>query len=253
MGSQQAEPHKGIGNTRGGTRGASLQARKYIGSRKYRGFRKYNGSRKYIVLPQKRCFPQTQCAYSCEPLVISIKINRRRLPAIGKDKSEGPDRDSCEILKLHGEDTISYLQRLLDISIINATIQSDWKNHSGSYLQRGWSLAGLKLQTCQFNLSSLQTNGTRCYNVFHWMFDWVFESQHGFMPRYSCESQVITVCQDTAHSLDDWGRICYYNGAFEGFRFSPPWSSAYENFDLGSGLDGNCMDKETPLGPYTES
>ena len=31
--------------------------------------------------------------------------------------------------------------------------------------------------------------------------DWLCEGQHGFRPEYSCESQVTTVCQDTADSL----------------------------------------------------
>jgi hypothetical protein len=37
--------------------------------------------------------------------------------------------------------------------------------------------------------------------------DWLFEAQHEFRPRYSSESQVITVCQDIADSLDDGDRI----------------------------------------------
>ena len=35
----------------------------------------------------------------------------------------------------------------------------------------------------------------------------MYEGQHGFRPGYSCESQVITVCQDTADSLDNGDRI----------------------------------------------
>ena len=31
--------------------------------------------------------------------------------------------------------------------------------------------------------------------------------QHGFRPGYSCESQVITVCQDIADSLDNGDKI----------------------------------------------
>jgi hypothetical protein len=31
--------------------------------------------------------------------------------------------------------------------------------------------------------------------------DWLYERQHGFRPRYSCESQVVTVIQDIADSL----------------------------------------------------
>jgi len=32
--------------------------------------------------------------------------------------------------------------------------------------------------------------------------DWLYEGEHGFTLGYSCESQVITVCQDIADSLD---------------------------------------------------
>jgi hypothetical protein len=36
---------------------------------------------------------------------------------------------------------------------------------------------------------------------------WLYEGQHGFRPGYSCESQVVTVCQDIADSMDDGDRI----------------------------------------------
>jgi len=34
------------------------------------------------------------------------------------------------------------------------------------------------------------------------MSGWLYEGQHGFRPGYSCESQVVAVCQDIADSLD---------------------------------------------------
>ena len=37
--------------------------------------------------------------------------------------------------------------------------------------------------------------------------DWFYEGQHGFRPGYSCESQVITVYQDIADTLDKGGRM----------------------------------------------
>ena len=37
--------------------------------------------------------------------------------------------------------------------------------------------------------------------------DWLYEGQHGFRPGYSCESQVITVCQDIADFLDNGERM----------------------------------------------
>ncbi len=35
---------------------------------------------------------------------------------------------------------------------------------------------------------------------------WLYEGQHGFRPGYSCESQLVTVCQDMADSLDEGDR-----------------------------------------------
>ena len=37
--------------------------------------------------------------------------------------------------------------------------------------------------------------------------DWLYEGQHGFRPGYSCESQIITVCQDISDSLDEATRL----------------------------------------------
>jgi len=36
---------------------------------------------------------------------------------------------------------------------------------------------------------------------------WLYEGQHGFRPEYSCESQIVTVCQDVADSLDEEARV----------------------------------------------
>jgi len=37
--------------------------------------------------------------------------------------------------------------------------------------------------------------------------NWLYEGQHWFIPGYSCESQVITVCQDIADSLGNGDKI----------------------------------------------
>jgi hypothetical protein len=37
--------------------------------------------------------------------------------------------------------------------------------------------------------------------------DWSCEGQHGFRRGYSCESQVVSVCQDIADSLDNGARL----------------------------------------------
>ena len=35
------------------------------------------------------------------------------------------------------------------------------------------------------------------------MSGWLYEGRHGFRPGYSCESQVVTVCQGIADSLEE--------------------------------------------------
>jgi hypothetical protein len=37
--------------------------------------------------------------------------------------------------------------------------------------------------------------------------DWLYEGQHGFRLGYLCESQIITVCQDTSDTLDEGARL----------------------------------------------
>jgi len=51
------------------------------------------------------------------------------------------------------------------------------------------------------------------------MSGWLYEGQHGFRAGYSCESQVVTVCQDIADSLDEGVRtdaiIVDFSNAFD--------------------------------------
>jgi hypothetical protein len=61
------------------------------------------------VFSCERSIPQIQHATSGEPFALSTKIIIKRLTAIGKNKSVGPDGISGEILKLIGEVMIQYL------------------------------------------------------------------------------------------------------------------------------------------------
>ena len=36
---------------------------------------------------------------------------------------------------------------------------------------------------------------------------WLYKGQHGFRPRYLCESRIVKVCQDIADSLNDGARM----------------------------------------------
>ena len=80
------------------------------------------------------------------------------------------------------------------------------KNHSGSYSQRGRSFGSHTLQ----NLSLTSVVCKQLERVLAGYLrqvwdknDWFYERQQGFRPGYSCESQVISVCQDIADSLEE--------------------------------------------------
>jgi len=62
-----------------------------------------------------------------DPTTTDIKTIRRRIKAIGKNKSVRPDRVFGEILKLGREAMIPYLSRLLGIAMDNGTLPGDWK------------------------------------------------------------------------------------------------------------------------------
>jgi hypothetical protein len=71
------------------------------------------------------------------PITTDIKTIRRKIKAIGKNKSLGPDRVSGEILKMGGEAIIPYLARLLDITINNGTLPCDWKKATVIPIHKG--------------------------------------------------------------------------------------------------------------------
>ena len=66
-------------------------------------------------------------AKSSETLIISTKVIRKRLANSGRNKSLGPDGAPGDILKLDVETTTPFLARLLETSLNNVTIPSDWK------------------------------------------------------------------------------------------------------------------------------
>jgi len=52
--------------------------------------------------------------------------------------------------------------------------------------------------------------------------DWLYDGQHGFRPGYSSESQLITVCQDLADTLDKGvGIVAIITDFSKAFDFVP--------------------------------
>jgi len=97
-----------------------------------------------------------------------------------------------------------YLARLLEISLNNAT---DWKRATVIPNYKGGDRSAVS------NCRPISLTSVVCKQLEHiiagylWQVwdknDWLYERQHGFRRGYSCESQVITVCQDIADSLDE--------------------------------------------------
>ena len=72
------------------------------------------------------------------PFAIDINTIRRRIRAIGKDKSVGPDHISGEIKKIGGgEAMIPYIARLLEITMNNGTLLGDWKRATVVPIHKG--------------------------------------------------------------------------------------------------------------------
>jgi hypothetical protein len=81
--------------------------------------------------------PNIQGEISSELFTIDSKIIRKRIAAIRKNKSVGPDCVSGEILKLGGEAMIPYLAWLLEITMNNGTLQGDWKKATVIPIHKG--------------------------------------------------------------------------------------------------------------------
>jgi len=130
---------------------------------------------------------------------------------IGRNKSVGPDDIPDAILKMDGEAVIPYLARLLDITINNGTIPRDWNKAIVVPIHKGGDRSVVK------NYISVSLTSVVCKQMEHVIVgyirqvwedrDWLYNGQHGFRPGYSCESQIIIVCQDISDSLDEATRL----------------------------------------------
>jgi len=111
---------------------------------------------------------------------------------------------------------------LLDIKINNGTIPRDWKKGIVVAIHKGGNRSVVKNYR-PVNLTSLvrkQMEHVIAGYIQVWEDrDWLYEGQHGFRPGYSCESQIITVCQDISDSLDEAARldaiITHFSKAFD--------------------------------------
>ena len=82
--------------------------------------------------------PHIKGTNSIKPFTIDIKtIRRRRIRAIGENKSVGPDYIPGEILKMVGEAMIPYLAGLLEATVNNGLLPEDWKRATVVPIHKG--------------------------------------------------------------------------------------------------------------------
>ena len=106
---------------------------------------------------------------------------------------------------------IQYLARFLDITKNNDTLPAEWKSaavfpvHKGSYrsLVTNYRPASLISVICKQMEHVIASYLKQAWDKN----DWLYEGQNGFIPGHSCESQVITVFQDSVDSMDEGDRI----------------------------------------------
>jgi hypothetical protein len=141
---------------------------------------------------------------------VSTNLIRKRLLSIGRNKSVGQDGIPGDVLKLCREAIIPYLMRLLNITMSSNAIADDWKKAIlVSIYKRGErSVAGNYMPVSLTSVVCKQMEHVISGYLRH-VWDtsgWLYEGQHGFRPGHSCKSQIVTICQDIADSLDDGGR-----------------------------------------------
>jgi hypothetical protein len=201
-----------------------------------------------------RNIPEIKLANSVETFIINTRVIRKIWAEIGKNKPVGPDGFLGKILKLGEKAKTPYLVRLLEISLQNANIPRVWKIATVAPIYKGGYRSALS-NYVYISLTSLICNQLEHvmagYLRQEWVkTDWLYEGQHGFRQGYSCEIKVITVCQNIAHSVDEYR--CDYNRLIQGFRFSFSWSAAYETGGLGRGFVGRRLGKGITGRSYTK-
>ena len=106
---------------------------------------------------------------------------------------------------------IPYLARLLEMTMNDGTLPGNWRRNMVVPVYKGVD------RSLVTNYRPVSINSVVFKQMEHviasylrqvWgVNDWLYEGQHGFRPGYSCESQVITVCQDFADSLNNGDRV----------------------------------------------
>ena len=100
---------------------------------------------------------------------------------------------------------------MLDITVNNGAVPRDWKTAVVVPIHKGGDRSSAK------NYRPVSLTSVVCKSMEYIITgyirqvwddrDWLYKGQHGFRTGYSCESQIITVCQDISDTLDGETRL----------------------------------------------
>jgi hypothetical protein len=110
-----------------------------------------------------------------------------------------------------GEAMIQHVVRLLEITMNNGALPGDWRRVTAVPVHKRGD------RSLVTNYRPVSLTSVFCKQMEHAIAlylrqlwernDWLYEGQHDFMLGYSCESQVMTVCQDITDALDNGDRV----------------------------------------------
>jgi len=106
---------------------------------------------------------------------------------------------------------ILFLAQLLDITVNNGTLSKDCKKAVAVSIHKGGNRSSAKnympISLTSVVCKSMEHVIAECLQQMWEDSDWLYEGQHGFRKGFSCESQIITVCQDISNALDESTRL----------------------------------------------
>ena len=147
-----------------------------------------------------------QCNYPKMPeIIIDLKGILKLLSNLNPDKAPGPDRIKPIVLKELREELAPIIQLLFQKSISTGKIPTDWtkanvspvfkkgsKSDPANY--RPISLTCILCKVMEHIIASKLTQHLNQYNI-------LYDLQHGFRDRRSCETQLIQLVEDLGRQL----------------------------------------------------
>jgi hypothetical protein len=146
-----------------------------------------------------------------KPLKIDLARVEKLLTNINPSKASGPDEIASRILKTTAKQIAPILTAIYQQSLDTGTVPSDWRqanitpifkkgSRSSPKNYRPVSLTSIPAKILEHIIVSQMMDYFEEHNI-------LFENQHGFRPKRSCETQLFMTAHDMAKALNDHHQI----------------------------------------------